>query len=108
MTKRDTEAMHRALETRPYCRVCGTVANLHVHHIVERRRTQNDEQDNLCVLCAACHQKVHDKTLDIGSFLSPQEQAKVVLLTGSLTLAMKHLYPTEQESKATSGIGWPE
>lgn len=108
MTKRDTAAMRRVREERPYCRICGTVVNLHVHHICPRSRVQNDEPDNLVVLCAEHHSGVHNRTVDLGSYLSAEEQAKAVLLTGSLSLAQKLLYPTEQESKATSGVGWPE
>jgi 5-methylcytosine-specific restriction endonuclease McrA len=92
--KRNRSTMKEALDMRPYCRVCSTTVALHVHHIVERRRTQNDEIDNLCVLCQHCHQLVHDKKIDLGSFLSPEEQAKAVLLTGSISLAEKLLWPT--------------
>jgi hypothetical protein len=101
-------AMHQAIENRPYCRICGTVQGLDPHHIVPRSLTQCDDQDNLCVLCRGCHDSVHRKDTELGSYLSVEEQAKAVMLTGSLTLACKLLYPRTYAGEVTFGVGWPE
>ena len=50
------------------CEICGetNTAVLHKHHIVERTdpNTSNDDM-NLAIICANCHNKVHDKQIKI-------------------------------------------
>ena len=53
------------------CHVCKTKQNLHTHHIEyqssfeqSQRRRMNDP-DNLMVLCAGCHEKVHANKIKI-------------------------------------------
>lgn len=41
------------------CRYCGTVDNLHVHHIVYRSQGGGDEDTNLITLCLVHHDRVH-------------------------------------------------
>lgn len=94
MTKRDTAAMKRVLLADPHCRLCRTNHELDVHHIVPRRVTQCDEPENLVVLCRRCHQDVHDKRCDLMPALKPYEQAKAVLLTGSIESARTLLCPS--------------
>ena len=92
--KRDTEAMKRRLITEPRCRVCRSSDGVQVHHVVPRRVTQCDESTNLVPLCRLCHQRVHDHKLDLLGALSTAEQAKAVLLTGSIESARMLLCPS--------------
>ncbi len=92
--KRDTAAMKQRLLIEPRCRVCRSSDSVQVHHIVPRRVTQCDESENLVPLCFRCHQGVHDHKLDLLGALSTAEQAKAVLLTGSIESARMLLCPS--------------
>ncbi len=41
------------------CQLCGTMANLEVHHKQFRSRSGHDSEENLITLCATCHAEVH-------------------------------------------------
>jgi 5-methylcytosine-specific restriction endonuclease McrA len=41
------------------CQVCGSTAELHVHHLRFRSRLGSDTLDNLIVLCVGCHRIQH-------------------------------------------------
>ena len=41
------------------CQKCGSMENLHVHHMKRRSQLGGDEMDNLITLCANCHGKCH-------------------------------------------------
>jgi 5-methylcytosine-specific restriction endonuclease McrA len=43
------------------CQICGTMANLEVHHKEFRSRSGEDSEENLITLCAACHTRVHSR-----------------------------------------------
>jgi 5-methylcytosine-specific restriction endonuclease McrA len=52
------------------CQVCAYDEYdfcLDVHHLDEDRK--NNELDNLIILCAMCHRKVHKKIIDLNSVL---------------------------------------
>ena len=91
--KRDKAAMRRCLETQERCRVCGSEANLHPHHVVNRSLVQNDDDLNLVALCFACHRDVHAKQFNLGVHLTRDEQAHAVKLIG-LGAAHDLLMPT--------------
>jgi 5-methylcytosine-specific restriction protein A len=42
------------------CQLCGSFADLQVHHIRSRSRLGDDQLDNLIVLCAHCHRQQHE------------------------------------------------
>jgi len=46
---------HKSVKHR--CEVCGTKANLHVHHI--DLNYQNNLPENLQTLCSSCHKRTH-------------------------------------------------
>lgn len=50
------------------CEVCGSDKNLEVHHIDENR--QNNNVENLILLCKSCHKKKHIKRDELGKFIS--------------------------------------
>lgn len=58
------------------CEICGetNTATLHKHHIVERTDPNTSHDDaNLAIICANCHNKVHDGQIKIiGVFPSTQ------------------------------------
>jgi len=41
------------------CQMCGSTAELQVHHLRFRGRLGSDTLDNLIVLCAGCHHNQH-------------------------------------------------
>ena len=41
------------------CQLCGTMANLEVHHKQFRSGSGHDSEENLITLCATCHAEVH-------------------------------------------------
>jgi 5-methylcytosine-specific restriction endonuclease McrA len=41
------------------CQVCGSRQNLQVHHKQLRSQQGDDDESNLIILCAGCHEKVH-------------------------------------------------
>jgi 5-methylcytosine-specific restriction endonuclease McrA len=48
------------------CRQCGTTTNLHIHHIVKRKKFGNNEllanyHGNLITLCRACHRSYENE-----------------------------------------------
>jgi ATP-dependent DNA helicase RecQ len=44
------------------CQSCGTRSNLEVHHKQFRSHSGHDSEENLIVLCSACHALVHGQT----------------------------------------------
>jgi 5-methylcytosine-specific restriction endonuclease McrA len=41
------------------CQLCGTMANLEVHHKRFRSHSGSDSEENLITLCARCHSSSH-------------------------------------------------
>lgn len=39
------------------CQECGSMENLHIHHMKPRSQLGSDTMDNLMTLCANCHAK---------------------------------------------------
>jgi hypothetical protein len=48
-----------------FCALCGKLKNLHIHHIVPYRHTQDNSLSNLIPLCKSCHRKVEILTWNI-------------------------------------------
>lgn len=48
----------QAIKLNPFCALCGTSKNLHVHHIVPYRTSRNGDQENLIPLCRRDHKRV--------------------------------------------------
>lgn len=67
-----------------YCEICGekTKAALHYHHIIPRTEENCfDDWANVCVICANCHNKVHDEDIEIiGVFPSTKLPYKRTLI----------------------------
>lgn len=53
-----TAARREAIRRNPFCALCGTLKNLHVHHIIPYRLTQDNRQENLLPLCRRHHKIV--------------------------------------------------
>lgn len=61
-------ARKEALQKNPFCAVCGTFKNLHVHHIIPYRLSQDNDQKNLIPLCGKHHtivEKLYLRTEDV-------------------------------------------
>jgi 5-methylcytosine-specific restriction endonuclease McrA len=41
------------------CQLCGSRAELQVHHMHSRAQLGADVEDNLFTVCAACHRAIH-------------------------------------------------
>jgi 5-methylcytosine-specific restriction endonuclease McrA len=41
------------------CQLCGTRANLEVHHKQFRSHSGHDSEQNLITLCVRCHEEMH-------------------------------------------------
>jgi 5-methylcytosine-specific restriction endonuclease McrA len=41
------------------CQSCGSMQNLHVHHLTYRSHSGGDVEHNLITLCAVCHSRQH-------------------------------------------------
>jgi 5-methylcytosine-specific restriction endonuclease McrA len=44
-----------------HCQRCGSMTDLHVHHIRQRSLLGDDTEENLITLCASCHLQLHRK-----------------------------------------------
>ena len=82
------------------CQVCGSRQGLSRHHIVPRGMAQCDDPENLVVLCDTDHRRVHRHELDLGTYLTPAQGAKAVLLLRTVWAAWRLLYPSEQRVAA--------
>jgi hypothetical protein len=49
-----------------YCVACGSIDELHDHHLVPRSVGGSDDETNLITLCNSCHGKVHGITKEWG------------------------------------------
>jgi 5-methylcytosine-specific restriction endonuclease McrA len=41
------------------CQNCGSASELQLHHLCFRSALGDDDVENLIILCASCHEKVH-------------------------------------------------
>ncbi len=92
--RRNMVTIRERFDAEPRCRICRSGDSVQLHHIVPRRVTQCDDADNLVPLCWLCHQEIHDHKRDLLGALTAQEQAKAVLLTGSIEGARMVLCPS--------------
>lgn len=59
---------HKLVEKKE-CAQCGRTEHLHIHHKDENRH--NNKLENLVVLCAKCHRRLHSKRCPItGQYLA--------------------------------------
>lgn len=49
----------KIVEEQPYCQLCGSPYNLHIHHIYYRSQLGMNVEKNLIRLCTNCHSLVH-------------------------------------------------
>lgn len=56
---KDKEIYQEIVEREPYCRLCGSTAYLHIHHIYYRSEGGLTTKRNLIRLCERCHRLVH-------------------------------------------------
>ena len=54
-------ALHRQILERDNwrCQFCGSMRNLHIHHLTCRSHSGSDVEQNLITLCAVCHSRQH-------------------------------------------------
>lgn len=56
---RNAKLRTRWASTRPQCYFCGTIRDVHTHHIVGGSGKRSDEPCNFVRACGACHRKIH-------------------------------------------------
>lgn len=56
---KDKEIYEKIVEEQPYCQLCGSTNNLHIHHIYYRSQLGMTTEKNLIRLCFKCHSLVH-------------------------------------------------
>ena len=44
------------------CAICGNMDFLEFHHLIPKNQGGTDDYDNLILLCACCHAKIHNRT----------------------------------------------
>lgn len=47
-----------------HCVACGTLENLHQHHLVPKSLGGSQDESNLLTLCGSCHAKAHQVQAD--------------------------------------------
>lgn len=57
------EVKRKHFEGVQFCAICGTTKNIHIHHIIPFRLTQDNSLDNLIPLCNSHHKSVESVTL---------------------------------------------
>lgn len=58
----------QAIKLNPFCALCGTTKNLHVHHIVPYRISRSSALENLIPLCRRDHKRVEHFFLQLEPF----------------------------------------
>ena len=43
------------------CAICGNIDFLEFHHLIPKYQGGTDDYDNLILLCACCHAKIHNR-----------------------------------------------
>lgn len=64
-----------------FCAICGTTKNIHIHHIVPYRLTQDNGTDNLIPLCASHHSKIEAIWRPFVDGFDDPEEAKFYIST---------------------------
>ena len=55
----EKEVYKQIVEKEPYCQLCGSCYELHIHHIYYRSQGGLTIPENLIRLCGRCHRLVH-------------------------------------------------
>jgi 5-methylcytosine-specific restriction endonuclease McrA len=63
------------------CQECGSIENLHVHHMKPRSELGGDEMDNLITLCANAGRQ--NASLHIGAFTTACVLRLIKLIRGT-------------------------
>lgn len=56
---KDKDIYKQIVEKEPYCQLCGSCYELHIHHIIYRSQGGLTIPENLIRLCGRCHRLVH-------------------------------------------------
>ena len=76
MTKEEKRIYAEIVEAEPYCQLCGSTYNLHIHHIYYRSQLGLTEKRNLIRLCEECHRMVHSNKKKWQSMLLNKQYEK--------------------------------
>jgi len=60
------------------CQRCGSVANLHVHHIIPFMLSKDNSINNLVVLCRSCHKTTELNMIEIKKMVGSWEVARII------------------------------
>lgn len=102
-SSRDYTDAREKVDAAGCCRVCGDTGDLQAAHIVPRSLAPTGGEDprNIVPLCGprhspSCHVRYDAGHLDLEPFLTADEQAYAVTLTGSLTGALRVIRGTRE------------
>ena len=62
-----------------FCAICGTTKNIHIHHIIPYRITQDNDISNLIPLCRKHHKIIECATKPIFEGVEDKEYAKYLI-----------------------------
>ena len=62
-----------------FCAICGTTENIHIHHIIPYRMTQDNSIVNLIPLCNKHHKQVEHVSLKLIETIADYEKARLYL-----------------------------
>ncbi len=65
-----SKAIKRKIETywNSQCAICGNMDFLEFHHMIPKTAGGTDDYDNIILLCACCHSKIHNRTYDPSKY----------------------------------------
>jgi len=81
-----------------HCKGKTKDSRLHVHHIIFRRDSGSDEQENLIVLCKTCHDDLHDGKISLKKNGKIKGQLKHATQMNSIRTQLLKLLPKAEET----------
>lgn len=88
-----------------YCYFCDIDEALHTHHIVQRKHGGGNEMENLLVVCANCHWKIHHNyylEFSNGYYYMRHPKKNIVIPPSDRQLKSTRVLPRKSLSKAIS------
>ncbi len=81
-----------------HCKGKTKDSRLHVHHIIFRRDSGSDEQENLIVLCKTCHDDLHDGKISLKKNGKIKGQLKHATQMNSIRTQLLKLLPKAEKT----------
>lgn len=82
-----------------FCALCGTKNNVHIHHIIPFRLTQDNSEENLVPLCAKHHKLIESLFVKNLESLGNYETTKFILRNIFDTFYNSHITKEKKDGK---------